>query len=101
EGVDSSNSKAASHVTGQNHVYRLVGRTGVENGLNGINACQLAVGKLKAGWSIHPGIGRDDKPGRGQSTDPDGKGTQPVYTRRETIPAIQVDTEEEGLQEEG
>src|SRR5204863_829648 len=59
------------------------------------------VGKLKAGRGVHPGIGRDDKPGRGQSTDPDRKGTQPVYTRRETIPAIKVDAEENGLKEEG
>ena len=52
---------------------------------------------LETDWRIHPGVSTDDKPGRSSSTDPEGKRTEPVRTRREALPSIQVEAEEDGL----
>ena len=99
--IDRRNTKARRNIAGQEHVDRLVRRTGIQHRLEGINARYLTVLKDKTGRGIHPGVCADNEPCRGQPTDPDGKGTEPVGTRREAIPPIEVETKENGLQEKG
>src|SRR5512135_1736279 len=82
-------------------MHCLIRCAGIENCGNRINDRDLTVDHLETCRRIHPGVGGDDKPRRGKATNPDGEGTEPVYQGRDTIPPIQIDTEEDRFYEEG
>src|SRR6266702_7376800 len=81
-------------------MHDLVGLAGVEDGRPGIDADKLAILYFKAGWGIHPGVDRDNNEGGENAGDPDRKGADPVRTRREAIPAIEVDADKDGFHKE-
>src|SRR5258708_5092969 len=101
DGIDGSNAEASCHVGCQEHMRRLIRRARIEYRLEGIDACHLPMRNLEADRGIHPGVRADDKPRRSGSTDPEGKRTEPMRTRRKALPPIQVETEEDRLDEEG
>src|SRR5437773_12323528 len=81
-------------------MHDLIGLAGIEDGRPAIDAGQLAIVDFKAGGGIHPGVDRDDDKGGENARDPDRKRADPVRTRREAIPPVEANTDEDGFHEE-
>ncbi len=79
---------------------RLIRRTRIEYCLQGVDICNLAILEDKARRCVHPSVRAHYEPGRCQPTNPDGKRAEPVRKRRESVPTIQVQAEEDRFQEE-
>src|SRR5258708_17004431 len=88
------NSKTASNIAGQNHVYCLIRRTWIEDGCDGIDTGQFSIRELEPCRCIHPGISCNDKPCRGSPTNPEGERAEPVRRWRQAAPAIEINAEE-------
>src|SRR5262245_4594481 len=72
--------------------------TGIEHSLPGIDIHNLSTFYHNACWRVHPGIRTDDKPGRSQAANPDEKRAKPVRAGRETIPTIEIESQENSFQ---
>ncbi len=99
--IDRRRAETRYDVAGQDHVSRLVGRAGVEDGRERIDAGHLPVDELETRRRIHPGVRADHEPGRGDAADEDGERGEPVDQGREPFRPVEIDAEEDALDKEG
>lgn len=74
---------------------------GVEHRGQRLHVDDLAVREAEAAGLVHPGVDRDDEERRREPADHDGDAGQQVLPGRKAVPAVEVDADEDGLEEEG
>ncbi len=99
--MDPGHRKAGGGKRGQGHVQRLLERGGVQHGRDGIDVGDLAADDLESGRRVHPRIGGHHEDSRGHPAQGHRHSGPDVRQRRDPVPAVEIDPEEDGLGEEG
>jgi hypothetical protein len=98
--VDSRHRESGGGVRGERHVQRLLKGHRVEHAGDRIDVEDPTVHQLEPRRGIHPGIGRhDEDPGCGTAHRHQYAREQ-VRPRRNPVPPVEIDAEEDGLGEE-
>ena len=100
-GVGAGEQEAGHDVGGEVHVRVLAVEHRVgEQRLPWVHVGRPAVGQGEPGRVIHPGVDGDDEERAGDAGDRDREAGQEVRPRREPVPAVGVDADEDGFEEE-
>ena len=100
-GVHGGNAEGGRQVSADHHVARLGCPGRVENRGQRVHVRDMPVLEAEPARHVHPRVGRDDEERRRDSGYGNREAHQPVDAGREPLPAVQVDAEEDGLDEEG
>src|SRR6185437_8050819 len=103
KGVGPGKHEAGHHVAGDVHVHQFVQEVPVaEERAHRMHVDDVAAaGKTKAGGMVHPPVDRDHRQRAGETGDRDRDAAREMRARRETVPAVDVDPDEDRLHEEG
>ena len=100
-GVGAGEQEAGHDVGGEVHVRVLAVEHRVgEQRLPWVHVGRPAVGQGEPGRVVHPGVDGDDEERAGDAGDRDREAGQEVRPRREPVPAVGVDADEDGFEEE-
>jgi hypothetical protein len=101
-GVRGRDDEAGDHEAAQVHVDQLVPEKRVaKQRREGVDVDHPAAPQRNADGMVHPAVDGDDEQRAGKARDDHGNAGQQVRTRREPIPAVDVDGNEDRLDEEG
>jgi hypothetical protein len=100
-GIDAGQHEPGDHEGGQDHVGGLGPGGRVEDGGPGVDADDPPVADAVAAGGVHPGVRGDHEEGRDDAGHHDGHPGQQVHPGRQPVPAVEVDAQEDGLDEEG
>ena len=101
EGVDGGGEEAGDDEAGDVHVDELVPQVVVaEERVKRADVADAAAFEHEAARVVHPGVYGDHHQGAHEAGDDDGDAAQEVRPGRQAIPAVDVDGDEDGLDEE-
>src|SRR5256885_512773 len=72
-----------------------------DGAVHGMNVARLAGEGGKAGGVVNPRVDGDDRPRAAEASEDDRQGAEHVRPRRQAVPAVDVDPDEDRLEEEG
>jgi hypothetical protein len=101
-GVGAGEQETAHDIGGEVHVGVLAVEHRVgEQRPPGVHVGRAAVDQREPGGVVHPGVDRDDEERAGDAGHRDREAGQEVRSGRQPVPAVGVDPDEDGFEEEG
>ncbi len=101
QGVDARHHEAGGRVGRERHVEHLGEGGRVHHRRDGVDVDGPPFHPAEAGGRVHPGVGDDHEDPGEHAADRDGPARGQVRARGDALPAVQVDSEEDRLGEEG
>ena len=98
--VDRRHDEPGDQVRRQDHVGHFVGHRGVEDHLERLHRSDVARRRREALRLVHPRVHGDDREGTPETRDHDRHARPEVLPRRQSLPAEDVDGDEDRLEEE-
>src|SRR5262249_26745542 len=98
--VDARDREADRDVARERRMDREISPRRIEEHRERIDVDELAVDRGEAARRLHPRIRTDDEDARGGPRGRDGDPGEEVLRRRETVPSVEIETEEDRLEEE-